>query len=34
MTEAGEPDAVALLAAIARELDQQFWMLEAHVDQQ
>jgi starvation-inducible DNA-binding protein len=34
MTEAGEPGTADLLTAIARDLAQPFWMLEAHMDQQ
>ena len=34
MHDAGEPAAAELLTVIARDLDQQFWMLEAEIDQQ
>ncbi len=34
MKEAGELGAAELLTVIARDLDEQFWMLEAHIDPQ
>jgi starvation-inducible DNA-binding protein len=34
MKDAGELGAADLLMAIARDLDQQFWMLEAHIERQ
>jgi len=34
MKDAGELGAAELLTVIARDLDQQFWMLEAHIEQQ
>lgn len=34
MKDAGELGAAELLMAIARDLDQQFWKLEVHIDQQ